>query len=82
MAKILERELIECLYDWNLDRKLSTLTTNNVIVDLVSQQIFPSLLTLGSKFFHMWCYAHIINLIVKDGLKVIKNSIENIRCSV
>jgi hypothetical protein len=37
---------------------------------------------LGGKFFHMRCSAHILNLIVRDGLEVIKSSVEKIRYSV
>ena len=39
-------------------------------------------LPLGGKFFHMRCCAHILNLIVKDGLEIIDGSIEKIRDSV
>ena len=37
---------------------------------------------LEGKLLHMRCAAHILNLIVKDGLEVIKNSIAKIRESV
>jgi len=37
-----------------------------------------SSLVLGDKFLHMWCSAHILNLIVKDGLNVIGSGIERI----
>ncbi|KAH1214231.1 putative AC transposase [Glycine max] len=37
---------------------------------------------LGGTYFHMRCCAHILNLIVKDGMSIIHDSIEKIRDSV
>jgi hypothetical protein len=80
-------ELYEALVEWNLDEKISTLTMDNcssndkVIPELV-KKIGKSKLMLEGKLLHMRCAAHILNLIVKDGLEVIKNSIAKIRESV
>ena len=37
---------------------------------------------LGGNFFHMRCVAHILNLVVKDGLSVIESGIACVRYSV
>ncbi|XP_050147522.1 zinc finger BED domain-containing protein RICESLEEPER 2-like [Malus sylvestris] len=86
-AETLSDVLMECLLDWNLDRKLSTLTvdnctTNDKMIDLILEKLSGSSLLLGGGYFHMRCCAHILNLIVKDGLEVIGGGIEKIRESV
>jgi serine/threonine-protein kinase RIO1 len=79
--------LYEALVEWNIDEKISTLTLDNcktndkVIPDLV-KKIGKSKLMLEGELLHKCCAAHIINLIVKDGLEVIKGSIAKIRESV
>jgi len=86
-AVVICEELYEALVEWNLDEKISTLTLDNcnsndkVIPELV-KKIGKSKLMLEGKLLHMRCAAHILNLIVKDGLEVIKNSIAKIRESV
>ncbi|WOL04646.1 zinc finger BED domain-containing protein RICESLEEPER 2-like [Canna indica] len=70
--------------DWNIDRKLSTLTldncsTNDVMIEKILDKISPRSFILTDKFFHMRCCAHILNLIVKDGLSIISYAIEKVR---
>lgn len=86
-SKTLGDVLVECLMEWNLDRKLSTLTvdncsTNDAMIERVLAKISRTSFILGGQLFHMRCCAHILNLIVKDGLSMISSAIENIRESV
>ena len=79
--------LVDCLLDWNVDTKLSTITldncsTNDALVDILLGKLQPEKLICLGRLFHMRCCAHILNLIVKDGLEVIKGGIEKIRESV
>ncbi|KAG5560343.1 hypothetical protein RHGRI_003592 [Rhododendron griersonianum] len=68
-------------------RKISSITvdncsTNDAMIDLLWDKLDNTSLMLGGDLFHMRCCAHILNLIVKDGLDVIKVGIEKIRDSV
>lgn len=78
---------MDCFFDWNLDRKLITLTvdnctTNDAIVAILIDKLPFGSLILHGRLFHMRCCAHILNLIVQDGLNVIGDGIERIRDSV
>ena len=86
-SETLSKVLIDCLFDWNVDHKLSSLTvdnctTNDVLINILLGKLSSSSLILNGKFFHMRCCAHILNLIVKEGLEIIKESVEKIRESV
>ncbi|XP_022873604.1 zinc finger BED domain-containing protein RICESLEEPER 2-like [Olea europaea var. sylvestris] len=79
--------LMDCLFDWNIDQKLSTLTvdnctTNDAMINIMLDKLSLGSLLLNGEFFHLRCCAHILNLIVKDGLDVISPSVERIRDSV
>ncbi|KAG5521724.1 hypothetical protein RHGRI_034071 [Rhododendron griersonianum] len=85
--EVLCDQLLNCLMDWNIDRKISSITvdncsTNDAMIDLLWDKLDNTSLMLGGDLFHMRCCAHILNLIVKDGLDVIKVGIEKIRDSV
>lgn len=86
-SDVLCEALLDCLLDWNVDTKLSTITldncsTNDALVDLLLGKLQLEKLICSGRLFHMRCCAHILNLIVKDGLDVIKGGIEKIRDSV
>ncbi|CAL5385247.1 unnamed protein product [Camellia sinensis] len=73
--------------DWNIDRKISTVTidncsTNDAMITMLMDKLSNSSLLLGDTLFHMRCCAHILNLIMKDGLDVIRVGVEKIRESV
>lgn len=70
-----------------MDRKISALTvdncsTNDAMIEVILDKLDNSELVAGGSLFHMRCAAHILNLIVKDGLDVIKVGVVKIRASV
>ncbi|KAH9765048.1 BED-type domain-containing protein [Citrus sinensis] len=85
-AEVMCNELYDCLMDWNIDRKLSSVTADNCAANdsmiALLGKFSTSSMIMGGKFFHMRCCAHILNLIVRDGLSVIQKGVEKIRDSV
>ncbi|KAH9657053.1 BED-type domain-containing protein [Citrus sinensis] len=86
-AEALSNELAKCMLDWNVDRRLSTITidncsTNDAMIPLLLAKFPPGSFLLNGKLLHVRCCAHILNLIVKDGLDAIGDGIEKVRNSV
>ncbi|WKA03692.1 hypothetical protein VitviT2T_021789 [Vitis vinifera] len=71
--EVLSDVLMDFLLDWNMDRKVSTVTVDNcssndgMINILVEKLSLSDSLLLNGKFFHMRCAAHVLNLIVKEA---------------
>ncbi|KAG8383633.1 hypothetical protein BUALT_Bualt04G0034300 [Buddleja alternifolia] len=86
-AEVLCDLLADALMDWNIDRKVSKITVDNCTTnDAMLRRLLDRLSTkdilLDRKVLHMHCCAHILNLIVKDGLETISITIGRIRDSV
>ncbi|KAG8653823.1 hypothetical protein MANES_05G070350v8 [Manihot esculenta] len=82
----LAKYLMEAFSKWNIETKISTITidncsTNDGMVSIVVDKLFGDLLCDGA-VLHMRCCAHILNLVVKDGLATIESSLSRIRDSV
>ncbi|XP_062081070.1 zinc finger BED domain-containing protein RICESLEEPER 2-like [Humulus lupulus] len=83
-AKLLAKELMECLVAWFLERKLSTLTLDNcsvniAMMDQMKEKLRGASLLMKGELVHMKCSAHILNSIVQEGLEEIQSGIETIR---
>ncbi|CAN1753185.1 Putative AC transposase [Linum perenne] len=86
-ADRLARFLVDCLMEWNVDTKVSTITldncsTNDKMLENVKKKLALPLLIKDEALLHMRCSAHILNLVVKDGLDIVKDGIEKICESV
>ncbi|WZZ54355.1 hypothetical protein YC2023_054462 [Brassica napus] len=79
-------KLVELLKEWGLEKKVFCLTVDNAssndsMQSIMKRQMHKDLVC-GGEFFHVRCSAHILNLIVQDGLAVIGGALQKIRESV
>jgi hypothetical protein len=85
---ILADRLLAVLQEWGIDRKIFSITLDNAsynetLVNSLKENLsFGPYLPCNGEFFHVRCGAHVLNLIVQDGLKVIDEVVHNIRESV
>jgi hypothetical protein len=85
-GEIISDVLYEVLQDWQIE-KVSTVifdnhtTNDNLMCSMQDKLSLPSLM-LDGKLLHMRCAAHIINLIVKDGMTIMDKGIERVHDSV
>ena len=55
---------------------------NDVRIDKINDKLHLGRLVKDESLLYTHCYAHILNLIVKDGLEVVKEGVEKIHDSV
>ncbi|KAA8546764.1 hypothetical protein F0562_003193 [Nyssa sinensis] len=85
---ILAEKVIHLLKEWGIEKKVFSLTLDNAkyndgLIDVLKCHLsLIDTLFCGGEFFHMRCGAHILNLIVQAGLKVIDEAVNKIRESV
>lgn len=80
--------IFKCLKAWGIENKVFSISVDNAsyndscLRNLKDNLSLNSKLFLGGALFHVRCCAHILNLLVQDGLGKIKDIIHNIRESV
>ncbi|KAF7835614.1 zinc finger BED domain-containing protein RICESLEEPER 2-like [Senna tora] len=85
---LLAERLYGLLREWGIEKKIFSITLDNASYNDVLMNVLkkhPSLgcsLPCNGDFFHIRCGAHILNLIVQEGLKVIDHALHKIRESV
>ncbi|XP_025670227.1 zinc finger BED domain-containing protein RICESLEEPER 2-like [Arachis hypogaea] len=86
-GEIMAQNVEACLNSWKLNKILSLTVDNASSNDVGVMYLKRRLISwkssvLNREYLHMQCCAHILNLIVKDGLKEIDDSIAKIRDAV
>ncbi|XP_020272551.1 zinc finger BED domain-containing protein RICESLEEPER 2-like [Asparagus officinalis] len=78
----------KCFKDWGIENKVFTISVDNASYnDVCLRTLKTSLsrhkkLVCDGKLFQVRCCAHILNLLVQDGISVIALTIENVRESI
>ncbi|KAL8473773.1 hypothetical protein ACS0TY_030576 [Phlomoides rotata] len=73
--------LHKCLVEWGIENKIWTITVDNAayndvaIRTLKGSLSYKNTLPIGGKIFHVRCCAHILNLLVQDGIYEIEDVI-------
>ena len=86
-GKVIGRTVEKCLSTWDLKNILTVTvdnaTANDVAIDYLRKVFNNSECdVLGGQYLHMRCASHILNLVVKEGLKYLDKSIVKIRTLV
>jgi hypothetical protein len=81
------RKLEEVLRDWGI-RNVSTITVDNATANDVAVSYLKKRLKIRNgllgegDFLHMRCAAHVLNLVVMDGLKEQEPTISSVRSAI
>ena len=79
IGKIIE----SCLFEWRIDKVFSiadNASSNDIAISYIMRRLRSwNSLVLDGEILHMRCCAHIINLIVNEGLKKMHDSISSVR---
>uniref|UniRef100_A0A803MKM4 BED-type domain-containing protein n=1 Tax=Chenopodium quinoa TaxID=63459 RepID=A0A803MKM4_CHEQI len=81
------KEIEKCLLDWELEKvfciTVDNASSNDTAIGYMRRKINGwKAGVLKGRFLHMRCVAHIVNLVVSDGLKIVNESINRVRQAV
>nr|VDC96043.1 unnamed protein product [Brassica oleracea] len=88
-GETIAEHLSQCLVDWGIE-KVFTVTVDNAkgndkalrLFTEACRELGPNALIKDGTLLHMRCCAHVLNLIVRDGLAEVKESVMAIRNAV
>ena len=82
-AVAIHSTIMDCLYEWDLSNKafaftLDNATSNNGAVRRLRESLWTHMPFDGDDL-HVRCLAHILNLVVQDGMETIRSVVEPVR---
>uniref|UniRef100_A0A803MMN0 Uncharacterized protein n=1 Tax=Chenopodium quinoa TaxID=63459 RepID=A0A803MMN0_CHEQI len=86
-SRVIGKSVEKCLLEWNLKRVMIVTVDNASSNDLAIKYLKKIFnlwdgCVLNYEFLHMRCAAHILNFVVKDGLKDVNVSVFKVRAAV
>lgn len=87
-GNVIGQAIFDCLAEWKIEDKVITITLDNAsnndtaVKGLKAKLAARRSSCYNAKYFHVCCCAHIINLIVNDGLAPLASLTKNIRSTV
>ena len=83
-ANALHDKIHDLLKEWKIHKKILTFTLDNARANDMQDMLRDTLnmharLPCGGGFFHVQCGAHVLNLIVKEGLKLIDGGTSKVK---
>ncbi|XP_031248675.1 zinc finger BED domain-containing protein RICESLEEPER 2-like [Pistacia vera] len=80
--------VFNCLREWGIENKVFTISVDNASSNDLAIKVLKENFSItkkllcGGKLFHVRCCAHILNIMVQDGLSQIRHIIKDVRDSV
>ena len=74
--------------NWEIEKRIFSITLDNasgndvLVKNFKNQLVLNNSLVCSGEFFHVRCSAHILNLIVQEGLKVLGDALDQMRQSI
>ena len=85
---VIAQVVFECMVEWKIEDKVMTITLDNAsnndtaITNLKAKLLARRNTNFDSIYFHVRCAAHIVNLVVNDGLQPLESLISDLRNTV
>lgn len=87
-GNVIAQAVFDCMVEWKIEDKVMTITLDNAsnndtaITNLKAKLLARRNTNFDPIYFHVRCAAHIVNLVVNDGLQPLESLISDLRNTV